>query len=258
MKRFAALYRCLDETTKTGRKVDCLRDYFRAAAPADAAWAVYFLIGRKPKRLVRTADSQRWCAEEAGISAWLFDECHEVVGDLAETIALLLPEPRASSDTALHDWIEQRLLRLSSLDPASQRELLVASWMQMARDERLVWNKLLTGAFRVGVSQSLVVRALAETARLTPAAVSHRLMGDWTPSADFFRGLIVSETSDTDLSHPYPFCLAHPLEGPPESLGNVSDWQAEWKWDGIRATDSPTRPTGDLDARRRVGDRTIS
>ncbi|HEY1786243.1 MAG TPA: ATP-dependent DNA ligase [Pirellulales bacterium] len=235
MKQFASLYRCLDETTKTSRKIDCLCRYFRAADPADACWAVYFLIGRKPKRLLRTADLRHWCAEEAGVPEWLFDECHEIVGDLAETIALLLPEPRATSDLPLHQWIERRLLELPRLDAVAQRAMLVDSWLAMDRTERLVWNKLLTGAFRVGVSQSLVVRALAETAGVEAAAVSHRLMGAWEPSAEFFRRLTAAEADDVDVARPYPFCLAHPLEGPPDSLGDVTDWQAEWKWDGIRA-----------------------
>jgi DNA ligase-1 len=131
--------------------------------------------------------------------------------------------------------VEQGLLTLSKLDPVLQRALIVRAWSQMDRNERLVWNKLLTGAFRVGVSQSLVVRALADTADLTPAVVSHRLMGHWKPSADFFRNLLSRETDDADLTRPYPFCLAHPLEGPPDRLGQIHDWQAEWKWDGIRA-----------------------
>ena len=235
MKQFAELYRCLEETTKTSHKVDCLREYFRAADPADAAWAVYFLIGRKPKRLARTADLRHWAAEEAGVADWLFDECHEIVGDLAETIALLLPEPHESSSLALHALIEQRLLALPGLDLAAQRASLVECWRQMDRIERLVWNKLLTGAFRLGVSQSLVVRALAEAAGIPAATVSHRLMGDWTPTPEFFGSLLARETHDADVAHPYPFCLAHPLEGPPEGLGDLADWQAEWKWDGIRA-----------------------
>ena len=234
MKQFAELYRCLDETTKTSRKIDCLRAYFQAADPADAAWAVYFLSGRKPKRLIRTTELKQWCVEEAAISPWLFDECHEAVGDLAETIALLLPAPEHSSDIPLHTLVEE-LLSLSQLGHDQQRESLLQSWRRMDRNQRLVWNKLLTGAFRVGVSQTLVVRALAEVAGVTAADVSHRLMGTWSPTADFFQSLTASETSDADLTRPYPFCLAHPLEGPPAALGDLSDWQVEWKWDGIRA-----------------------
>jgi DNA ligase-1 len=235
VKQFAFLYRCLDETTKTTSKVDCLRNYFLAADPADGAWAIYFLTGRKLKRLVRAADLRQWCAEEADVPEWLFDECHDVVGDLAETIALLLPEPRTSSDVPLHQWVEQGLLTYSSLDLAAQRGRIVDAWKQMDRYQRLVWNKLLTGEFRVGVSQSLVVRALAEKAGLSAAVISHRLMGRWEPSSDFIQQLTSRETDDADPSRPYPFCLAHPLEGSPEQLGDITDWQAEWKWDGIRA-----------------------
>ena len=235
MKQFAALYRCLDETTKTNHKVDCLRHYFQAADPADAAWAVYFLSGRKPKRLLRTTELRQWCVEEANVPMWLFEECHETVGDLAETIALLLPEPNASSDVPLHELVEQQLLKLPQLDPMSQQTSVINAWRRMDRLQRLVWNKLLTGAFRVGVSQTLVSRALAELAEVTVATISHRLMGSWNPSSEFFLNLIVKQTEDVDLTRPYPFCLAHALEGSPEALGDLADWQAEWKWDGIRA-----------------------
>jgi DNA ligase-1 len=234
MKDFAALYQCLDETTKTNRKIDCLRNYFASVAASDGAWAVYFLTGRKPKRLVRSGDLRAWGAAEASIPEWLFEECHANVGDLAETIALLLDEPERSTDDALHVWVE-RLLQLAGLDPAAQRVIVADAWQQMNRTERLVWNKLLTGEFRVGVSQTMVVRSLGMHAQLAPAAIAHRLMGTWEPTEAFFRSLITQETTDTDVSRPYPFCLAHPMTMAPEELGNVADWQAEWKWDGIRA-----------------------
>jgi len=234
MKRFASLFRCLDETTKTSRKVECLREYFSTVDAIDAAWAVYFLTGRKPKRLVRTSDLRHWAAAEADIPAWLFAECHATVGDLAETIALLLDEPQTTTDRPLHAWVED-LFALAGQAPNVQRREIVAGWRQMDRTERLVWNKLLTSEFRVGVSQTLVIRALAETAGLPPAVIAHRLMGTWEPSAEFFRALLATETADADHTRPYPFCLAHPLEGEPEVLGDIANWQAEWKWDGIRA-----------------------
>lgn len=234
MKRLAALYRRLDETTKTNRKIAALTDYFSTVEPADAAWTVYFLSGRKPKRLVRTGDLRRWAGEEAGVPEWLFDAAYEAVGDLAETIALLLPEPERSSDAPLTEWIA-RLTALRNRPPDEQREAVVAAWRELDARQRLVWNKLITGAFRVGVSQTLVVRALAEVGKLTPAVVAHRLMGTWEPTPEFFASLLSQATTDADVSRPYPFCLAHPLEGPPDGLGDVRDWLAEWKWDGIRA-----------------------
>ena len=235
MKAFAELYRCLDETTKTGRKRACLRDYFAAVAPADAAWAVYFLSGRKPKRLVLARDLRTWCSDEADVPEWLFDECYETVGDLGETIALLLPTPAESTDRPLHVWVEEHLLPLQRLGPAEQRAEVVAAWRAMDITQRLLWNKLMTGSFRVGVSQGLVVRALAEFSGVPAAVIAHRLMGAWEPTPEFFEHLLSGETEDADLSRPYPFCLAHPLPGSPEVLGDVHDWLAEWKWDGIRA-----------------------
>jgi DNA ligase-1 len=234
MKRFAALYRCLDETTKTGRKVECLRQYFEAALPQDAVWAVYFLTGRKLKRMIKSADLRQWCAQEGAIPGWLFEECYAQVGDLAETIALLAARSQADQDIALHTWVEN-LLMLPELSPSEQRQLVTEAWQQLSTAECLVWNKLLTGEFRVGVSQTLVVRALAEWSDLPTSTVAHRLMGTWEPTEEFFYSLVSSQTSDVDLTRPYPFCLAHPLQQEPSSLGEFSEWQIEWKWDGIRA-----------------------
>lgn len=235
MKRFAALYTAIDETNKTSGKVAALRDYFSTAPPEDAAWAVHFLIGRRPKRLMKSAELAAWAMEAAGVPDWMFSECYHAVGDFAETIALLLPEPEQSSDKPLHYWIEERLLPMKTWPDDLRRSSLIASWSEMDRSQRFVWNKLITGEFRVGVSRSLVVRALAEAAGAAPETISHRLMGDWTPNPDFYRGLFAVSTADADISRPYPFCLAYPLDVPVQELGDVSQWQAEWKWDGIRS-----------------------
>ena len=235
VKDFAALYRSLDETTKTTRKLAAMRDYFLKVDPVDAAWAVYFLSGRKPKRLVLARDLCQWCMDQAGVPEWLFNECYEAVGDLAETVALLLTEPTRQSERSLHEWVEDKLLGLRNLPPAQQRAPLIAAWGEMDCAERLVWNKLLTGEFRVGVSQSLVIKALAQAANLPATVIAHRLMGRWEPTAEFFRSLLAEATADADHTRPYPFCLSHPLAGSPETLGSVEEWLAEWKWDGIRA-----------------------
>ena len=235
MKRFARLFAELDGTTKTNAKVDAMVEYVSAANPADAAWAVHFLSGYRPKRLIPVRRLAGWAMEAADVPDWLFEECYHAVGDLAETIALLLPEPSSTSDLPLHRWVEERLLPLAGEDEETQRVVILEAWSSLDDTERFVWNKLITGAFRVGVSQSLVVRALARAGGADEAAVAHRLMGSWEPTADSFRRLLSEETSDTDLSRPYPFFLAYALEGEVEALGDVGDWQAEWKWDGIRA-----------------------
>jgi DNA ligase-1 len=235
MKAFAHLYTALDETTATNEKTAALVEYFRSAAPADAAWAVHFLSGRRPKRLVSTGKLRSWAAEEAGIPDWLFEESYQAVGDLAETIALLLPESGASSELPLSYWVEERLLRLRGEDDDVQREVMVQSWRELDARERLVWNKLITGSFRVGASQRLVIRALTALSGVSEGVIAHRLMGAWDPNPEFFKRLTAPDTRDADVSRPYPFFLAYPLEGEPATLGDAAGWIAEWKWDGIRA-----------------------
>ncbi|SFI82315.1 ATP-dependent DNA ligase [Planctomicrobium piriforme] len=235
MQRFTALYTQLDETTKTNRKIAAMRDYFSGVDPADGAWAVYFLCGQKLKRLVLARNLRAWCAQTARIPDWLFDESYDAVGDLAETIALLLPSSQTSTDLPLHHWIESVLLPLAKLDESSQRERLMAAWPQLSTQSCYVLNKLVTGSFRVGVSQKLVVRALADAGNLPTATIAHRLMGSWQPTPEFFKQLLSPDAGETDISRPYPFCLAHALQADLSTLGNVRDWQVEWKWDGIRA-----------------------
>jgi DNA ligase 1 len=235
MRAFARLYAALDETNATGEKVAALVAYFRAAPAADAAWAVYFLSGRRPKRLVASADLRAWAATEAGIPDWLFEESYHAVGDLAETITLVLPDTGASSDLPLARWVEERLLGLRGQADEVQRAELVRAWRELDRRERYVWNKLITGSFRVGASARLVIRALAEVSGVDEGTVAHRLMGAWEPSSDWFQRLVAPDTRDADVSRPYPFYLAYPLEDEPATLGEAAEWLAEWKWDGIRA-----------------------
>jgi DNA ligase-1 len=236
MKEFARLYARLDATTKTNEKVAALREYFTDAQPADGAWAVYFLTGRRLKRLVSTRDLRSWAAEQAGIPDWLFEESYHAVGDLAETVSLVLP-PSAQADSRLrlHEFVDRYLLSLRDASPPQQQATIFEVWSQLDQVGRFVWNKLITGSFRVGVSRQLVVRALAQVANQEAAVIAHRLMGQWEPTAEFFDQLLAAEAQDAEPSRPYPFFLASPMEVPVAELGDVVDWLAEWKWDGIRA-----------------------
>jgi DNA ligase 1 len=234
MNRFARLFERLDETTRTGEKVSAMVAYFSEAPPEDAAWAVHFLSGSRPKRLIPARRLAAWAMEASGVPDWLFEESYHAVGDLAETISLLLPAPRSVTDLPFHRRVE-RLLALAGRTEDEQREEIISAWSELGGTERFVWNKLITGGFRVGVSRTLVVRALAQVAGIEPAVVAHRLMGSWEPTPDGFGRLLAPETDDTDVSRPYPFFLAHPLDGEPEALGDATSWRAEWKWDGIRA-----------------------
>jgi DNA ligase-1 len=235
VKAFADLFAALDETTKTVEKVAAMARYFAAAPPADSAWAIYFLSGRKPRQAVPSKRLRQWAREMAGVSEWLFDESYHQVGDVAETIALLLPPATAASDRPLADWVEEHLLPLRTLPEEVQQREVLAAWSALDTRQRFVWNKLITGEFRVGVSQLLVVRALAQVSGLSTDTMSHRLMGTWEPTPEFYAALVAPDAGEADISRPYPFFLAHPLEGEPEALGPVAEWQAEWKWDGIRS-----------------------
>ena len=239
MRDFAALYWRLDATTSTNDKLAALRDYFTTAPADDAACALHLLSGGKQSRAVSTTLLRQWAAEAAGIPLWLLEECYAQVGDLAETLALVLPPPEAgsddTSDIGLADWIRTTIEPLRVADEPGKRRIVHDAWRRLAADERIVWHKLLTGGCRVGVSRTLVAKALAEVAGIDPAVMTHRLMGGGIESADDYRRLFDSEPSAADDRKPYPFFLAAPLDAPPEELGDVADWQAEWKWDGARA-----------------------
>ena len=238
MLHFARLYDEIDSTTSTNAKVAAMARYFGSAPGGDAAWTVFFLTGRRLKRLVPHAAIHEWALAATGLPAWLLQESYAVVGDGAETAALLLDQLPPAADEAplsLARWVEERVLALRTMDPDRQRASVMEWWAPLDRLQRFVLLKLLTGEFRVGVSQTLVVRALGQASGLPVATVAARLMGDWTPSGEWFASLIAQAPTGVDISRPYPFFLASPLEGNPAALGSIADWILEWKWDGIRA-----------------------
>ena len=238
MRRFSDLYESLDRTTSTNAKIAALAEYFRSAPPGDAAWAVFFLTGRRLKRVVPSAGLRQWAQEVTGLPEWLLHESYSAAGDFAELVALALdavPQGPLERDLPLASWVEDRLVPLQQADLASQRELVSRWWLGLPRPQRFLLNKLLTGEFRVGVAQTLVVRALAQAAELEPTIIAARLMGDWTPSAGWYGGVTAQSTHGSDPSQPHPFFLASPLEGDPDALGDPAGWLVEWKWDGIRA-----------------------
>ena len=240
MQRFARLFAAIDQTNSTNDKVAAMRAYFAGAPPSDAAWAVYFLTGRRLKRLVPHALIRAWTIAASGIDGWLLEECYAVVGDAAETAALICDQlPSVPADSiSLTDWVERRILPLRQASPDTQESLVLAWVRELDRTQRLILFKLLTGELRLGVSQTLVVRALAHAAGLPVTTMAARLMGDWTPTAAWFESLFAATVTADDLSRPYPFNLASPIEdaGPlGDVLGDVRQWLVEWKWDGIRA-----------------------
>lgn len=246
MKQFADLYARLDTTTSSNAKLAAMRDYFTQASAADAAWAVYFLAGGRPRQLVPTKLLRALALYGSGVPEWLFEESYQAVGDLAETIALLLPETGHSSGDGLAVWMEHKLLPLRGLPPEDLLARLLPLLGELDRNAKLVCIKLITGSFRVGVSRLLVTRALAALAGLDPKQVAQRLVGytdlSAQPSAAHFERLVAPAENEAGAERsdgqPYPFFLAHPLQLPleafEEQLGPVSRWLVEWKWDGIR------------------------
>jgi DNA ligase-1 len=234
MRRFAQLYAELDGTNSTNAKLAALEHYFREAPPEDAAWAVYFLTGNKPRQVVPSRRMYELAAQVSATPLWLMDECYEAVGDLAETVAHVLPPATRPTDAPLRDWVEQRLLPLGKASDQARAESLQRAWDELDGTARLVWNKLITGEFRIGASARSVTRALAALSGIDPSIVAHRLAGSWRPSAERFRALISPDGEQGEASRPYPLFLAYAFEGDPATLGDIRDWQIEWKWDGIR------------------------
>jgi len=244
MKAFAQLFLSLDETNKTNEKVKILKDYFLSVPDTDKMHMLALFSGRKPKRQINATLVRTWAMEMSHIPEWLFAESYQVVGDLAETIALLLPQNDKSSDKTLTEWIAE-INDLGTKNDEEKKQWLLDSWAMLDNQERFVFNKLLTSSFRVGVSQSLVIKALADITNHDAATLTHRIMGKWMPEDYTFDQLVQEEGASDDVSRPYPFFLAYPIQETSEkqkstdelqaSLGNAGEWQAEWKWDGIRA-----------------------
>ncbi len=232
MKDFAALFARIDESTKTSVKTAALADYFRTAPDDDKLWTIALFSGRRPKRTITATKLRAWAAEAAGLPDWLFEESYSIVGDLAETIALILPPPNAQSDHSLTYWIDQ-ITTLSAQDETARRAGILAAWDMMPTAQRFLFTKLLTGGFRVGISQKLMTRALAQATGQDEATLTHKLMGNWTPATTTWAKLIDADDPTADLSRPFPFYLAYGLDNLDE-LGAPTDWNAERKWDGIR------------------------
>ncbi|WP_240743226.1 ATP-dependent DNA ligase [Ilyomonas limi] len=232
---FAQLVQVLGTSTKTLDKLAALSNYFTVAEDKDKVWVIAIFSGRRPRRAVNVSLLQSWCIELAGIPAWLFAECYHTVGDLAETIALLLPEldETKHKNVSLSYYLEE-LIRLEKQDELVKKQFIIDAWQTMSQSERFVFNKFITGSFRIGVSQKMMVNALAKTIELDASVIAHRISGNWDPSTTTFNELLSEHATAVDFSKPYPFYLAYAHEGDLSVLGKPEDWQAEWKWDGIR------------------------
>jgi DNA ligase 1 len=233
MKRFAKLIQQLELSNKTNDKIAALVDYFNYADDKDKVWVIALFTGKKPKRPIKSALLKYWAIDITQTPEWLFAESYANVGDLSETIALLLPPSENTSDFQLHKWVED-LHDLEGKDDETKKDFILSAWNKLKTQERFIFNKLISGNFRIGVSNKMLVNALAKQSSLDSAQIMHSIMGKWNPYEITFHELINGIHVNTDNSWPYPFCLAYALEQEPEKLGDILEWQAEWKWDGIR------------------------
>ena len=234
MRLFTELVNTLGTATKTNDKLDALQHYFSLADDNDKVWVIAIFSGRRPKRVVNASLLQQWCIEITALPQWLFEESYHTVGDLAETIALLLPEKNTAQLPQTLSWYIQQFILLQKKEEADRKTFVTDCWMQMDRQERFVFNKLITGGFRIGVSQKTMVNALAATVQLDANVIAHRISGNWDPTTTSFSQLLSEASVSMDFSKPYPFYLAYALEEDLAELGDPLHWQAEWKWDGIR------------------------
>lgn len=234
MRNFATLIKELDSSNKTSVKVDALTEYFRHASDPDKVWTIALLSHRRPPRPVNTTLLRQWASDLANIPLWLFEESYHIVGDLAETIALIIPDTKEHSEKSLSEYVGE-MISLKGKSDAEKREYLHENWLLLNYYERFVFTKLITGSFRIGVSQKLMTRALSKAVHIDEDILAYKLMGDWNPNKITFQKLILEEKSQDYLSKPYPFYLAYALESELENLGDVSEWSIEHKWDGIRS-----------------------
>ncbi|MAN59031.1 MAG: ATP-dependent DNA ligase [Flavobacteriaceae bacterium] len=235
MAYFADLIKTIDTTNKTNVKVEALANYLKTATDDDKLWTIAILSHRRPKRPVNTTLLRHWATEISGIPLWLFEESYHIVGDLAETISLILPKSNEESGQSLSEYINQ-IIALKELPELEKKKYLQENWLQLNYYERFVFNKIITGSFRIGVSQKLMTRALAKATDIDEDILAYKLMGNWTPQSTTFKKLILEENEEDYLSKPYPFYLAYAVEDDfQEELEPVTQWSFEHKWDGIRA-----------------------
>jgi DNA ligase-1 len=233
MKHFAELINALESTNKTNAKIDAIIDYLERAPDDDKVWFIALFTGKRPKRNVNTNYMKEWALEITGLPFWLFQESYSSVGDLGETISLILPPPDEKIERTLSQWMHD-IISLKGMSDDEKKDFVLRSWNGLDYTERLIFNKLLGGSFRIGVSDKTLINALTKFTDQESSTLMHSLMGKWVPDEVSFRELISAENINPDNSKPYPFCLAYPLEKELEDLGTPDEWLIEYKWDGIR------------------------
>ncbi|MBT5377938.1 MAG: ATP-dependent DNA ligase [Opitutae bacterium] len=236
MNHFTQLFQSVDSVSGTNQRIRYLREYFEESKPEDSIWACWFLDGNRVKNLIRLKDLKILVADVCSLPLWLVEDSHEVVGDLAETLSLLLKSfAKGKEPIPLSTVVEKFILPLSSMNVEEKCRTIKDAWARLRPEDLLPYHKLMMGAFRMGISNGNLCRALGDINNVPPAIIAQRMMGKWQPGDRTLQNIIVSATTEEDLNAPVPFCLASPLMAKVNTLGDNAEWQIEWKWDGIRA-----------------------
>ncbi len=235
MNKFSQLFNDLDESTKTNDRLDHLVKYLIESAPEDSIWVCWFLAGNRIKGAIKTSELRTFASERSGLPLWLLEECYDRVGDLAETISLLVSTEGEGEIISLSELIGKFIEPMIGMNTEERRQNIFTVWGFLGEKDFLPFHKLLTGGFRMGVSKGNLCKALARVGGVQPAIIAQRLTGNWSPKTLTLEGILNPEDDGGRLCQPFPFCLANPLQEEAENLGSVDDWQVEWKWDGIRA-----------------------
>ncbi len=233
MKLFAKLIQSLENTNKTLQKIEALVEYFEVADNNDKNWVIALFTGKRPKRPVNSRVMREWALEITGLPEWLFVESYSSVGDMGETLSLILPPAENYSDKSLTQWMNE-IIALAPLNDEEKKAYVVKSWNELDTTERFIFNKLIGGSFRIGVSQKILITALAQYTNNDKDVLMHSIYGKWDIDTISFEELVSGSTINPDNSKPYPFCLAYPIDKDIHEMGDISEWTAEYKWDGIR------------------------
>ncbi len=234
MRRFAELIDRLIYTPGRNAKLRLIGDYLRATPDPDRGWALAALTGEIDLPAVKSA-AIRAMMEERSDPA-LFRMSRDFVGDTAETVALLWPDP--ADDIGATPTISAIIARLAVLKRGEGPAVLAALLDTMDAEARYALIKLASGGLRVGVSGRLARTAVANAFAVDVETIEEVWHGLAPPYAELFawaegRGPLPCIDNQPVFR---PFMLAHPLEEPgaPERAVDLADYAAEWKWDGIR------------------------
>ena len=268
MIQFVKLIRSLDQALGNLEKKNCIKEYFQNALLLENEnmtnnlnksqdqwlslfWAVYFLSGEKLNRIFPSKLLKLCTIKKTNMPQWLFDECYDFVGDLAETIAHLACDKKEINDdlsTSLHQKI-QSFMEIKNADDEKKLNFFTKDFEDKSFYYIFTVCKMFTGGFRLGVSRLQVTQVISEICGVNKELIASRLIVFFKQNYAnieavkyLFSELLPSEqrtvTLDMTAAIPFPFYLSQNLSDKMKDeffrSYRPENWIIEWKWDGIR------------------------